>query len=456
MRGADDLEVVHMGERTRYEPGTFCWVGLATSDPGRAKAFYTGLFGWHAEDLEAGAAGAYTPLRHGGRDVATLYLQQPEARAAGAPPHWTSYISVEDAEATAALAGELGGAAVFRAPFDVLDAGRVAAIRDPTGAIVSLWQPRALIGATLVNDVGALCWNELATTDVERAKSFFGELLGWQYETDDSGYVSIINAGRRNGGMREQTERERGTPPSWLPYFSVESGDEAARQAEQLDGHTLLPKTEIHIGRFAVIADRHGRRVRGVRGRDRSLTRTNGYRRSPGARPHQLRDESNAAGCVRPIRTKARQTPSAAAEGSPACATPSYYHRYEAHARARCLSGRALPTRIAIVSAAPARPLLLVPSSAWWRTTTATARAGGSRRRVPAFRASQGAAPSRGDARSASNAGARDVAPQLSSLGRPAGARGIARTAHAWVREGGCERFGLRRERRAVNDHRAV
>jgi predicted enzyme related to lactoylglutathione lyase len=168
MRGADDLEVVHMGERTRYEPGTFCWVGLATSDPGRAKAFYTGLFGWHAEDLEAGAAGAYTTLRHGGRDVATLYLQQPEARAAGAPPHWTSYISVEDAEATAALAGELGGAAVFRAPFDVLDAGRVAAIRDPTGAIVSLWQPRALIGATLVNDVGALCWNELATTDVER------------------------------------------------------------------------------------------------------------------------------------------------------------------------------------------------------------------------------------------------------------------------------------------------
>ena len=58
--------------------------------------------------------------------------------------------------------------------------------------------------------------------------------------------------------MREQTGGERGTPPSWLPYFSVESADEAARQAEQLDGHTLLTKTEIHIGRFAVIADRQG------------------------------------------------------------------------------------------------------------------------------------------------------------------------------------------------------
>src|ERR687898_30331 len=150
-----------MGERTRYEPGTFCWVGLATSDPAGAQAFYTSPFGWQAEDLPAGAAGTFTLLRRGGRDVAILYRQTPEARAAGAPPHWTSFISVEDAGATAARANELGGAAVFREPFDVLEAGRVAAIRDPTGAMVSLWQPRSRIGATLVNDPGALCWNEL-------------------------------------------------------------------------------------------------------------------------------------------------------------------------------------------------------------------------------------------------------------------------------------------------------
>ena len=192
-----------MGERTDYEHGTFCWVGLATSDVAAAKAFYTGLFGWVTEDLSAGHVGTFTTLRHHGKEVAILYMQQPEARAAGAPPHWTSYISVEDADATAGRAKELGGAVVFRAPFDVLDAGRVAAIRDPTGAIVSLWQPRSRIGATLVNDVGAWCWNELATADVERAKSFFGELLGWDYETDDRGYVPIRNAGRGGGPKRE-------------------------------------------------------------------------------------------------------------------------------------------------------------------------------------------------------------------------------------------------------------
>jgi uncharacterized protein len=247
-----------MSERTRYAPGTFCWVGLAASDPVAARSFYRSLFGWEGEDLAAGSAGSFTVLRHGGKDVAILYRPTREARAAGAPPHWTSYISVEDGDATAARAGELGGAAVFREPFDVLDAGRVAAIRDPTRAIVSLWQPRSRIGAALVNEVGALCCNELVTTDVERAKSFFGELLGWEYQTDDSGYVSITNAGSLNGGMREQTEQERGTPPSWLPCFTVEDSDDAARKAEQVGGRTLRPTTNIHIGRFAVIADPQG------------------------------------------------------------------------------------------------------------------------------------------------------------------------------------------------------
>jgi uncharacterized protein len=247
-----------MGERTRYEPGTFCWAGLATSDPAAATAFYTSLFSWEAEPLPAGKAGMYTIVRHTGQDVAILYRQTAQARAAGAPPHWTSYISIEDADTAAARAGELGGAAVFREPFDVPDAGRVAAIRDPAGAIVSLWQPRSRIGATLVNDVGALCWNELATTDVERAKSFFGELLGWEYETNDGGGATIKNAGRRNGGMREQTRQERGIPPNWLPYFTVENADDAARQAKQVGGRRLLPATEIRSGRFAVIADPQG------------------------------------------------------------------------------------------------------------------------------------------------------------------------------------------------------
>jgi predicted enzyme related to lactoylglutathione lyase len=256
--GSVDGSEVTMGERTRYDPGTFCWVGLATSDVAAARAFYGSLFGWEVEDIDAGVAGVYTMLRYGGKEVAILYRQQPEARAAGAPPHWTSYISVEDADAAVARAQELGGGAVFRAPFDVLDAGRVAAIGDPTGAVVSLWQPRSRIGAEVVNATRALCWNELATSDVERSKSFFGQLLGWEYETDERGYVWVRNAGRLNGGMREWTEQERQAPPAWLPYFTVESADDAARQAAALGGRGLMPTADSPRGRYAVIADPQG------------------------------------------------------------------------------------------------------------------------------------------------------------------------------------------------------
>ena len=247
-----------MGERMHYAPGTFCLVGLAAADPAHATRFYTSLFGWDSEELSAGEAGTYTILRRGGKEVAILYRQTPQARAAGASPHWTSYISVEDADATAARADELGGAAVFRKSFDVLQAGRVAAIRDPTGGIVSLWQPRSLIGAALVNAVGAWCWNELRTPDVERAKAFFGELLGWEYETDERGYASIKNAGGLNGGMRGQTERERGTPPEWLPYFTVESVDDAAGQAERAGGRLLQQTTTAGPSRLVLIEDPQG------------------------------------------------------------------------------------------------------------------------------------------------------------------------------------------------------
>jgi uncharacterized protein len=244
-----------MGERATYEPGAFCWVGLATSDPGAARDFYTRLFGWQAEEV---ADEGFTLLRLRGKEVAILYRQTREARAAGAPPHWTSFVSVEDADASAARAEELGGAAVFREPFDVPDAGRVAAIRDPASAILSLWQPDARPGAALVNDTGAWCWNELATTDPGGARSFYADLFGWEYKAQESGYTLITHAGRRAGGIRDQTGRERGMPPSWLPYFTVDSADEAVRAAEAAGGRSLVPSTDVAIGRFAAVADPQG------------------------------------------------------------------------------------------------------------------------------------------------------------------------------------------------------
>ncbi len=80
------------------------------------------------------------------------------------PPVWNSYVSVADVDSSAARARELG-ADVHAPPFDVMDAGRMAVLRDPQGAFVMLWQPGTTFGAELVNAPGAWCWNELYTAD---------------------------------------------------------------------------------------------------------------------------------------------------------------------------------------------------------------------------------------------------------------------------------------------------
>src|SRR5262249_60891471 len=59
--------------------GAFCRVGLATSDPVGAKAFYERLLDWQSSDLAAGQFGVYTVLHRGGREVAILYRQTLEA-----------------------------------------------------------------------------------------------------------------------------------------------------------------------------------------------------------------------------------------------------------------------------------------------------------------------------------------------------------------------------------------
>ena len=220
-----------MGKRERYEPGTFCWVDLATTDPAGAKTFYGELFGWKAEDMPADGAGTYTMLRLDSDEVCGLYELGAEWREQCVSPYWFSYVSVEDADATVARARDLGGA-VYEEAFDVMDAGRVAVIGDPTGAALAAWQPRQHIGASRVNDPGCLGWNELQSREPEAAASFYSALFGWETETiEENGkpvYVTIKNGGRSNGGIMPMTDQHGDAPPHWLPYFIVPSCDDAA------------------------------------------------------------------------------------------------------------------------------------------------------------------------------------------------------------------------------------
>lgn len=256
-----------MGRRDHYEPGTFSWVELATTDPESAKSFYGGLFGWVAEDTpipEEAGGGVYTLLMLGGERVAALNEQPPGQREAGVPPNWFSYVTVADADEASARATEVGGS-VHAGPFDVMDTGRMAVISDPTGAMFGVWQAGTSIGATLVNDPGCLTSNELSTNDVERASSFYRDLFGWQIvELDTKGgppYWAIQHSGAaegRNGGIRLLSKGQEGVPPYWMPYFTVVSLDDALEYVTSHAGNVFTGPLDIPAGRFAVISDPQG------------------------------------------------------------------------------------------------------------------------------------------------------------------------------------------------------
>jgi predicted enzyme related to lactoylglutathione lyase len=248
-----------MPERTKYAPGTPSWVDLQTSDPTTAKSFYRALFGWEYDDQPVGhdADGnesVYSMATKNGKHVAAIApLPMP-----GVPPHWNTYVTVEDVDATAAQVPGAGGS-VMMGPFDVMDAGRMAVIADPTGAMLCLWQATNHIGASLVNEHGTLSWEEVMTPDIPAATAFYAKIFGWEAAPVDMPgmeYTELKLSGRGVGGaMKPPME---GMPAMWGIYFAVDDTDKAAEIATANGGTVLQPPMDIPPGRMAVIADPAG------------------------------------------------------------------------------------------------------------------------------------------------------------------------------------------------------
>lgn len=245
-----------MPEMSSYPSGTFCWVDLATSDTAAAKTFYTELFGWTAADLPTDQGPPYTTLSKNGKLVCALF---PLSLDIDNQPRWQAYISVDDVDAVADIAVVLGGR-VIMPPTDVMQAGRMATILDPTGAAVCLWQPGEHAGAQLQNESGSQCWVELQTKDKENAAKFYSGLLGWTTRTNESvmdvPYEIFVKNDRDLGGMMEFQADWRPAPPNWKIYFGVEDCDATLARAVELGGIILFPVMEIEsIGRFAFLQD---------------------------------------------------------------------------------------------------------------------------------------------------------------------------------------------------------
>jgi predicted enzyme related to lactoylglutathione lyase len=239
-----------------YDPGTPSWVDLASPDLPTSVAFYTSLFGWDAHD-EGPESGNYHMMKLRGLPVAGAASIMME----GQPPAWTSYVSVEDADATIAKVKKAGGV-VFVEPMDVLDVGRMAVFADPTGAAIAVWQPKAHKGAALVNEPGTLVWNELNTRDTAAAAAFYGDVFGWDASTAQMGemeYTEWKLGGKTIGGMLSMPAQiPSEVPPFWLAYFGTADCDATVTAATGLGATVLAPPMDIPAGRFAVLSDPAG------------------------------------------------------------------------------------------------------------------------------------------------------------------------------------------------------
>jgi predicted enzyme related to lactoylglutathione lyase len=246
-----------------HKPGTFSWPELATTDQKAGVAFYRALFGWDVNEQPIGPTEVYSMFQMRGKAVGAASTQQANEKQMGVPPHWNSYVTVANVDESAKKAASLGGK-VLMAPFDVMDAGRMAVLQDPTGAVFEIWQANRSIGAQILSETGALCWTELTTSDTKVAEAFYTGLFGWTPKHSAPGgpmeYTEFSVDGTPSiGMMAKPAEMPAHIPSYWMPYFQVASCDTSTAKAKELGGRVMVGPHDIPgTGRFTIINDPQG------------------------------------------------------------------------------------------------------------------------------------------------------------------------------------------------------
>lgn len=242
-----------MPTRDGYPEGVPSWIDLATPDLDGAKAFYRSLFGWEYEDTES-AMGPYTMVTKNGLVAAGIGLA-----GEGQPSVWSTYIAVDSAADTVNKIKEAGGSIIL----DCMDVpgGRLAFAADPTGAAFGIWQAGDHFGAAIVNEHGALNWNELTTNDLNKAADFYKMVFGYEVSTSKTSlgndYTVFSVNGRGIAGAMEPPAED--VPNYWGIYLAVDDTHKAIETAVEAGGSTVYGPMEIaDVGVFAGLQDPYG------------------------------------------------------------------------------------------------------------------------------------------------------------------------------------------------------
>jgi predicted enzyme related to lactoylglutathione lyase len=240
---------------TAWPSGTPCWVDLAVPDVSAATAFYREVMGWTFVDTGE-EFGHYHIAQTGGHAAAAIGPIMQE----GQPAAWTVYLASEDADATAKLITDNGGA-IMGGPMDIPGSGRMLIAQDAVGGTFGVWQAAGMVGAEIVNEPGSVTWTDARLTDTEAGKTFYAAVFDYEYTPmpgapDD--YSTFSVDGEVRGGIGGMMGAPAAAPSHWLTWFSVADVDAAVAAVEAAGGSVVSPIADTPFGRMGVVTDPFG------------------------------------------------------------------------------------------------------------------------------------------------------------------------------------------------------
>ncbi len=230
--------------------GRFYWYDLMTTDVEGAKSFYKKLLGWGTMNWD-GMEQPYIMWTNGETPLGGVNNLPEDARKAGAPPHWMSYVLVPDVDETLSQAAKLGGSVMVPGT-DIPTVGRFGIFSDPQGAVLAAFTPVETAPGGPPKP-GDFSWHELATSDPVAAFSFYQKLFGWE-KTDavDMGEVGIYQMYKRKGGdfpLGGIFKKPAEMPvSSWLYYAMVKDVKASVEDVKKLGGQVLNGPMEVPGG----------------------------------------------------------------------------------------------------------------------------------------------------------------------------------------------------------------
>jgi len=235
------------------------WVDLSSDDAAASREFYAKLFGWKVEVNPDPQYGGYAMANVGDRAVAGIGPKM----SPQAPTAWSIYIGTEDAKALAGKV-EAAGGTVIAPPFSVGDQGVMATFQDPTGALISAWQPGRMADVVPSGAPNTFAWAELNARGIDKAKPFYKEVFGWGEKNTPMGegmgdYTEFLQGGQSILGGTEMNPMVPAEVPSyWMVYFGVTDVDKKFEEAKAAGGKELMGPSDYPGGRFAILSDPEG------------------------------------------------------------------------------------------------------------------------------------------------------------------------------------------------------